>query len=283
MQIELIETFLDLMETKSFNRSAERLGITQSTVSHRINTLESALNRKLFTRNRAGTAPTAAGIRFAEHARSLRHQWQEAYRAVQTAGTFETSMRIGIQHDLTEILAEDWIGAIRRSMPAVSLYIETDYSGQMNLDLVSGDLDLGLIYTPRHLPDLHYTPIGEVEYVMVSTLTDRLDSIVADRYIRANYSPLFHTAHLLMFPQFGSAPVASGQNATITRLLLNLGGSAYVATHSAARMIGAGQCMRVNDAEPIAQTVHVAVNVRHRHSHPHKKIVSLLAGHFRRP
>ncbi len=33
MQIELIETFLDLMETGSFNRTADRLGVTQSTVS----------------------------------------------------------------------------------------------------------------------------------------------------------------------------------------------------------------------------------------------------------
>ena len=29
MQIELIETFLDLMETRSFNRTAERLSLTQ--------------------------------------------------------------------------------------------------------------------------------------------------------------------------------------------------------------------------------------------------------------
>ena len=39
MQIELIDTFLDLCETRSFNRSAERLGITQSTVSGRIRSL----------------------------------------------------------------------------------------------------------------------------------------------------------------------------------------------------------------------------------------------------
>jgi hypothetical protein len=36
MQVDLIETFLDLMETRNFNRTAERLNITQSTVSHRI-------------------------------------------------------------------------------------------------------------------------------------------------------------------------------------------------------------------------------------------------------
>ena len=36
MQLELIETFLDLCDTKSFNRTADKLGVTQSTVSGRV-------------------------------------------------------------------------------------------------------------------------------------------------------------------------------------------------------------------------------------------------------
>ena len=55
MQIELIETFLDLCETRSFNRTADRLNLNQSTVSARINTLEAVLGKRLFTRSRAGT------------------------------------------------------------------------------------------------------------------------------------------------------------------------------------------------------------------------------------
>ena len=56
MQIELLETFLDLCETRSFNRTAERLGVTQSTVSARVMSLEGALGARLFDRSRAGTA-----------------------------------------------------------------------------------------------------------------------------------------------------------------------------------------------------------------------------------
>ena len=36
MTPELLDTFLDLVETRSFHRSAERLGLTQSTVSARV-------------------------------------------------------------------------------------------------------------------------------------------------------------------------------------------------------------------------------------------------------
>ena len=58
MQIELIDTFLDLCDTRSFNRTAEKLGVTQSTVSGRIRALEALLERTLFTRSRAGTELT---------------------------------------------------------------------------------------------------------------------------------------------------------------------------------------------------------------------------------
>ena len=53
MQIELIETFIDLCDTRSFNRTAEKLGVTQSTISGRIRALEAILERTLFTRSRA--------------------------------------------------------------------------------------------------------------------------------------------------------------------------------------------------------------------------------------
>ena len=67
MQIELLDTFLDLIETRNFNRTAERLGITQSTVSSRIRSLETLLDKQLFIRGKSGTEPTVAGIRCASH------------------------------------------------------------------------------------------------------------------------------------------------------------------------------------------------------------------------
>ncbi|MBX2856189.1 MAG: LysR family transcriptional regulator, partial [Rhodobacteraceae bacterium] len=80
MDIDLIETFIDIMETRSFNRTAERLQVTQSTVSHRVRSLEASLGKPLLVRGRGGAAPTQAGVRFHEHALMLRRQWREAVR-----------------------------------------------------------------------------------------------------------------------------------------------------------------------------------------------------------
>lgn len=276
MQIELVETFLDLMETRSFNRTAERMNITQSTVSHRIKSLESRFNRKLFTRNKGGTVPTPSGLRFLDHAKALQHQWHEATRAVENAGTYERSMRLGVQHDIAENLAGKWLATVRRELPATSIYMEADYSNQMNRDLAAGDLDLAILYTPHYLPDLHYERIGEMVYVLASTDARTVAELKSETYIQAIYSPAFDRAHRLALPHLSAAPLAAGQNGAITDILKTSGGAAYVTSATAARLAKDGIAALVEDAPPIAQAVYATTNIRTRHAHQHRRIIAVM-------
>lgn len=280
MQIELLETFLELMETSSFNATAERLSVTQSTVSSRIQVLEASLGKRLFSRSRAGTKPTAAGLRFAEHARALRHEWNEAKRTVLSTGNFARSMRIGMQNDLAATHIGEWIAEFRKILPETAFYIEPDYSTQMCADVLSGELDLAVLYTPRHIPDLHFENMGEVRYRLVSTRTSRLAGIEARDYIFANYSPAFDRAHRQMLPGFSNAPIASGQNSAVCNLLASLGGSAYILEESAMELAAAGQYRFVTDAPPILQPVFSALHIRNRHSHFHMKMASIVRRYF---
>jgi hypothetical protein len=61
MDTELARTFLAVVTVGNFVNAAERLHVTQSTVSTRIRTLETVLGRRLFVRNKGGTTLTAAG------------------------------------------------------------------------------------------------------------------------------------------------------------------------------------------------------------------------------
>ena len=64
MDINTIRTFLELAATGNFSRVAERLHITQSTVSARIKVLEERINRQLFDRTSVGAASNASGPAF---------------------------------------------------------------------------------------------------------------------------------------------------------------------------------------------------------------------------
>ena len=63
MNVELARTFLEIVAMGNFASAAERLHVTQSTVSMRIRSLEDQLGRTLFTRTKAGASLTSAGDR----------------------------------------------------------------------------------------------------------------------------------------------------------------------------------------------------------------------------
>lgn len=277
MQIELIETFLDLMETRSFNRTAERLNLTQSTISHRVNALEADVNRKLFVRGKGGTAPTAAALRFLDHAKTLQQNWHEALRAVEAAGSYEQSMRIGMQHDVAEMIGAQFLKILRQEMPGTSIYLEADYSNQMNRDLGAGDLDLAVLYTPHHLPDLHYERIGDIAYTLISTKVSSVSQIRPDDYIYANYSPAFDRAHRMAMSQLTAASLTTGRNMMVRDLLTTLGGSGYVMRATAEQMIASQTARAANDAVDILQTVYAAITVRSKHRSPHRRMVQVLS------
>ncbi len=283
MQIELIETFLDLCETKSFNQTADRLDLTQSTVSGRIKSLETQIGVRLFQRSRSGTSLTTQGLRFEPHARSLRHNWVTALNATRDTGMAGVTMRIGLQHDLVGVDINRLIGRFRDVLTDTVFLFEADYSGQMCADLISGAQDIAVLYTPKGQPDLYFETLGEVSYVMVSSSGDQLSEIDKENYILANYSPAFAHAHDALMPAFTHVSLSIGQNAAMVDLLTSLSGSGYVLQHSAATLVSSGACVYVKDAPRITQPVFVGVNLRNRHRAAYRKLVSVLHDQYASP
>lgn len=276
MQIELIDTFLDLCETKSFNQSAERLSVTQSTVSSRIKSLEALIGVRLFQRSRSGTSLTTHGLRFEPHARSLRHDWVTALNATRDTALAGVTMRIGLQHDLVGIEIDRLIRQFRDLLPETAFFFEADYSGQMCSDLISGSQDVAVLYSPKMLPDLHFEMLGEVSYVLVSTEASTLPEVDPDKYILGNYSAAFAHAHADYLPELTHVALSIGQNAAMVDLLTSLSGSAYVLRHSAEALVASGTCQFVVDAPTISQPVFAGLNLRNRHRTAYRKLVNIL-------
>lgn len=272
MQIELLDTFLDLVETRSFHRTAERLDITQSTVSARVLVLEQAVGGRLFSRSRAGTQLTTEGLKFLPHARGLRHAWTEAQRSVAPSGDAAVSLRIGLQHDLASGRIGGWVGAFRKALPDCAFYIEPDYSIQMCEDIAKGALDYAILFSPQPQPDLHFASVGEVGYRLISSTGTTRAELSPARYIRASYSPAFDATHAQSLPEMSATPFASGQEAAVAGLLQAMGGAAFVLDTTAAKLIETTKFAAVSDVEPITQSVYVVMHQRHRPKRMYKRL-----------
>src|SRR4029453_4795514 len=74
LEIRHLRYFLAVAEAGSFSRAADRLGISQPSVSQQMRDLEASLRVSLFQRRGKRILLTSTGFIFQEHARALLRQ-----------------------------------------------------------------------------------------------------------------------------------------------------------------------------------------------------------------
>src|SRR5690625_285962 len=154
MNIPLLITFLDVMETGNFKRTAERLDIMQSTVSARIRQLEETLGTRLFERGRGGAEPTPAGRRFEGHCRALLTLWGHARRDVlSSTAARKRHLHISCQYSLIRAYLLGWIDRLRSEDDDLDLHVEINFSAQIQRDILAGETDIGIMFAPQLTPD----------------------------------------------------------------------------------------------------------------------------------
>ncbi|MBD2181157.1 LysR family transcriptional regulator [Aerosakkonema funiforme] len=77
MRVEQLQAFLAIAETGSFQQAARKCGVTQSTISRQIQSLETDLGLQMFHRSTQAKL-TLAGERFLPRARKICQEWDNA-------------------------------------------------------------------------------------------------------------------------------------------------------------------------------------------------------------
>ena len=198
MDIDQARTFLAIAAHGSFLEASNRLHITQSTVSARIQHLEADLGAKLFVRNRAGAVLTAAGRRFMQHAKTLVLTVEQARHDVGLPNRFRASIRIGGRIALWEGFLPRWVGWMRKAAADVSIRSEIGFEEDLMRSLIEGTLDIGLMYTPSHAPGLVVEHLFDETLVLVSTR--RETKWPDDDYIYVEWGPGFYAKHRESYP-----------------------------------------------------------------------------------
>ena len=103
MNLAVIQTFLAIADSGQLNRAAEQLHVTQSTVTTRLNSLESELGQTLFHRRKSGTELTSAGFRFQRYAQLMVDTWRQARQETALPADIDTTFNLGCPADL-------WVG-----------------------------------------------------------------------------------------------------------------------------------------------------------------------------
>jgi LysR family nitrogen assimilation transcriptional regulator len=156
MDLKQLEYFVRVAELGSFTRAAIALDIAQPALSRQVRLLEVELRLSLLTRNGRGAVPTEAGKLLLAHGRGILHQVVRAREELgRVRGSLAGHVAVGLPTSVARVLTVPLTRVFRQKMPDASISISEGLSVAMQDSLVSGRLDIAVLYNAQ--------PSGEIE------------------------------------------------------------------------------------------------------------------------
>jgi LysR family transcriptional regulator, flagellar master operon regulator len=255
MDIQLAQTFLDIVNTGSFVRAAKRLNVSQTTVSARVRLLESQLGRSLFVRNKAGASLTAAGEQFLRYAQVLVQVWRRACQQVAVPTGRHALLAIGGELSLWNPLLLNWLVRMKRIAPKIALRTEVSVPNELMRQVEAGVLDMAVLYQPQQRPGLRIEEILTETLVCVTTSARR--KLDASDYVYVDWGPAFSTRHNLKFPDLANPGLFVDLGPLGLSYILRCGGSGYLRARSVRPYLKSGQLRLVPGAPQFSYPAHV--------------------------
>ena len=231
MDITLARTFLEIVDSGNFVRAAERLHVTQTAVSVRVQSLESQLGRKLFVRNKAGATLTPAGEQFLRYAPLFIQVWERAKHQVAVPPGLRAVVAVGAELSLWNPFLIDWLVWMRRSTPQLALRTQGGLPEGLMNQVSEGILDLAVLYAPQLRPGLKVELLMKEKLVLVTTAKGKRG---AGDYVYVDWGPDFAAQHNLTFPERANPGTYVSLGPLGLQYILKAGGSGYFRTHAVA-------------------------------------------------
>lgn len=153
-----------LLEERSVTRAARRLGITQSSMSHRLARLRQELGDVLFVRTGANLAPTPRALSMAEPLADALRALSAAVAMPSAFDPARVSCRASIvMPDLLATLAPDLVSEVSAQAPGVALRF-VGVSGELSSVLAGTELSLALLPARFAAGDLQSRAVGELRF-----------------------------------------------------------------------------------------------------------------------
>ena len=247
MDITLIKTFFEVANTGSFVAASERLFVTQSAVSLRIQRLETELGHALFKRSKAGALLTSEGEQFIPYAMSLLKIWEEARQQIAIPEGYTRSFSFGAQYSLWHRLGFRWLDTLQAEMPGLSIRAELGMTDRLTRFLIEGVIQAALLYTPQMRPGLIAEPVMDEELVLVASYDVALHEI-GDSYVYVDWGPEFTHMHATALPHLTNSGRSLALGALGADYIVNRKAAAYLPARSVQRYMDDGRLQIVAQA-----------------------------------
>ena len=154
----------------SFQKAAQRLNCSQSTVTFQVRLLENELSLRLFERIGRRMVLSQAGKALLPHMEAILHS-MEAIRAY-GSGQHELvgELRVAVAESLLSYKIPALLGLFVRQAPNVRIALHSLNCHDIRNGILAGEYDMGVYYDVGGHPNtLTLTPLGEAEGIIVAS------------------------------------------------------------------------------------------------------------------
>lgn len=169
MNFTRLRYFAKVVDVGSMTQAADLLNIAQPALSQQVATLEAEVRQQLLFRTKRGVSPTEAGKTLYRHAQVILRQCEQARTdmAAESAGV-SGPVSVGLAPGTAAAtLALPLVRAIRTLHPGIVLYLNENYGTTLSELIMSGRMDLAVLYGNRAIHGLSFTPLLEEELFLV--------------------------------------------------------------------------------------------------------------------
>jgi len=170
MDIRHLNYIIAIEETGSVTKAAEKLFISQSSLSYYLSTLEKELGITLFTRSKTGVTPTPAGRKYLSAARRVISIREELYRELKDSE--QRSILIASGSLWGTKLFPDMITRFEELYPDIRIQISVKDRIDVEEEIRKGLLDFGLSTSPRERKTSMVKTIGKERFLLALNTFD---------------------------------------------------------------------------------------------------------------
>lgn len=141
MDLDDLQTFVEVADAGGVSAAARRLGVSKSIVSRRLFRLEAELGVQLIARTTRGAGLTEAGLTFRDHAARVGAELDAARETILPTGDLRGHFRVALPHSFGPTHFAPVLAEMARRNP--KLHVHSTY-GDRVVDLVAEGFDCAL-------------------------------------------------------------------------------------------------------------------------------------------
>ncbi|WP_144630086.1 LysR substrate-binding domain-containing protein [Bordetella genomosp. 13] len=228
MELRHLRYFVALASSLNFTRAAQRVHVTQSTLSHQIRQLEDEIGRPLFDRAGKRVALTESGEAFLGYAKRALQEVDQGLGELKSAESpLSGTVRVAATHTFSLNIIPECVGHFLARNPTVRLSVEELAADAIVTGLTNGHFDLGVAYRPVLPLGLRFEPLFNEELMLVVNprhplaRRKRIRMIELHREPLALLPPTYSTRRMLneCFAAAGAEPMVCAELNTLPALL----------------------------------------------------------------